>query len=147
VSDERVRDAVRVLARVSRVLESADSGLTLPQYRMLSALADGGQRSARVAERLAIRKPTATALADGLAAAGYLERESEPGDRRIVRLRMTSTGEAALAKADRTYTACLAPLLAATPDPAGLVDGLLAVGTAIETIAEQRAAKHRAAAQ
>jgi DNA-binding MarR family transcriptional regulator len=142
--DQRLRDAIRVLARISRLLESSDSGLTLPQYRMLSALSHGGQRSARLAERLAIRKPTATALADGLVAAGYTERESEPGDRRIVRLRMTPAGEAALARADEAYVNCLAPLLRTAPDPDGLINGLLAVDAAINVRAEALAAKHRA---
>lgn len=145
-NDQRLRDAIRVLARISRLLESSDSGLTLPQYRMLSALSHGGQRSARLAERLAIRKPTATALADGLVGAGYAERESEPGDRRIVRLRMTPAGEAALARADEAYVDCLAPLLRAAPDPDGLIDGLLAVDTAIDVRAETLAARHRVGA-
>ena len=78
--------AVRVLAHLHRMLESAEAGLTIPQYRMLAVLSEGGERSARVAQKLAVRKPTLTALADGLIAAGYAERESEPGDRRIVRL-------------------------------------------------------------
>jgi DNA-binding MarR family transcriptional regulator len=142
---QRVRDAIRVLARISRQLETADSGLTLPQYRMLSALSDGGQRSARLAERLAIRKPTATALADGLVAAGYAERESEPGDRRIVRLRITPTGEAALARADDAFTATIGPLLNQVPDPAALVEALLAFGHAIDARAEELAAAQRAA--
>ena len=137
-------DAIRVLARISRLLESSDSGLTLPQYRMLTALSAGGQRSARLAERLAIRKPTATALADGLVAAGYAERESEPGDRRIVRLRMTPAGQAALARADQAYAGCLGPLLRKAPDPDGLIDALLAIGGAIDARAEELAAQHRA---
>jgi DNA-binding MarR family transcriptional regulator len=131
-SYQRVREAVRVLARINRVLETSETGLTLPQYRLLSALSDGGQRSARLAARLAIRKPTVTALADGLVAAGYAEREGEPGDRRIVRLRMTAAGEAALARADEMYVARLGPLLAAAPEPGRFIDALLAVGAAVD---------------
>jgi DNA-binding MarR family transcriptional regulator len=77
---------------------------------MLSTLNEGGQRSARLAERLAIRKPTATALADGLVAAGYAERESEDGDRRIVRLSITDAGRAALGHANERYCEQLRPL-------------------------------------
>ena len=108
--------ALRVLARLNRVLESADSGLTVPQYRMLTALSEGGERSARLAERLAIRKPTVTALADGLVAAGYARAAGEAGDRRIVRLHITDAGRAALAQAEQAYAARLAPLLAEVPD-------------------------------
>lgn len=123
---------MRVLARLSRVLESADAGLTVPQYRMLSALSEGGQRSARLAERLAVRKPTVTALADGLIAAGYVTRESERGDRRIVRLALTEAGQAALARADAAYVARLQPLLADVPDREVFLDSLLAVGAALD---------------
>jgi DNA-binding MarR family transcriptional regulator len=106
-----LRAAIWTLARLSRVLEAADAGVTVPQFRMLATLNEGGQRSARLAERLAIRKPTATALADGLVAAGYAERESEDGDRRIVRLCITDAGRAALERAESAYTEKLEPLL------------------------------------
>ena len=97
ISAEDRSAAVRVLARLHRLLESVDSGLTLPQYRVLAALAQGGVRSAHLAERLAVRRPTLTAIADGLVAAGYAERESEAGDRRVVRLIATDAGRAILA--------------------------------------------------
>ena len=85
-----------MLARLYRLIERVESGLTLPQYRVLSALDQGGVRSAHLAERLAVRGPTLTAIADGLVAAGYATRESEPGDRRVVRLHATDAGRAAL---------------------------------------------------
>src|SRR5256885_4744493 len=91
--------ALRARVRPQRMLNCADAGLTTPQYRMLTALSEGGQRSARLAERLAVRKPTVTALADGLIAAGYAVREGEPGDRRIVRLCLTEAGAEALRRA------------------------------------------------
>jgi DNA-binding MarR family transcriptional regulator len=120
------RRAVRVLARLHRLLDCADAGLTIPQYRMLTVLSEGGQRSTRLAERLACRKPTVTAVADGLIAAGYAVRESEPGDRRIVRLCLTDAGRAALDRAETAYLAELGPLLSGQ-----LVDGLLSVGAAL----------------
>jgi DNA-binding MarR family transcriptional regulator len=66
VAGTGVRDALRILARLSRVMGSADSGLTVPQYRTLCALSEGGERSARLAERLAVRKPTLTAVGAAL---------------------------------------------------------------------------------
>jgi DNA-binding MarR family transcriptional regulator len=121
------RRAVRVLTRLQRLLDCADAGLTIPQYRMLIILSEGGQRSTRLAERLACRKPTVTALADGLIAAGYALRESEPGDRRIVRLCLTDAGRSALDRAEAAYLAELGPLLSGR-----LVDGLLSVGAALD---------------
>jgi DNA-binding MarR family transcriptional regulator len=131
--------ALRVMARLHRLLESTDSGLTLPQYRMLTALSEGGERSARLAERLTIRKPTVTALADGLVAAGYAQREGEPGDRRIVRLHITDAGRAALAKAEEAYATRLQAVLDDVPDQEQFVDAMRAVGAALDRRARIRA--------
>lgn len=128
-NDERVA-AVRVLARLYRLIERVESGLTLPQYRVLSALDQGGLRSANLAARLAVRGPTLTAIADGLVAAGYATRESEPGDRRVVRLHATEAGRAALARADEQYLAAIGPILDAAGG--GVTTELIAVGAALD---------------
>jgi len=125
-------EAVRTLARLCRLLEAADAGVTLPQYRMLVTLNEGGLRSARLAERLAIRKPTATALADGLVAAGYAERESEDGDRRIVRLTITDSGRAALTKAAEVHRERLRPLVADLPDEARFLADLRCIAAGLD---------------
>src|SRR5215470_8346852 len=132
--------ALRVLARLHRVLESTDSGLTVPQYRMLTALSEGGERSARLAERLTIRKPTVTALADGLVAAGYAERTSEPGDRRIVRLHITDAGRSALDRAERAYGERLSAVLDEVPDRQRCVQALIAIGDGLERRARRAGA-------
>ena len=129
---ESLDDGIRTLARLSRFLEAADAGVTLPQYRMLATLNEGGVRSARLAQRLAIRKPTATALADGLVGAGFAERESEDGDRRIVRLRITDNGRAALEKAAVVYRERLRPLLDELPDEARFLADLRRIGAALD---------------
>jgi DNA-binding MarR family transcriptional regulator len=91
--------AVLTVMRLFRGLERVDTGLTPQQYRILKLAGAGGERSARLAERLAVAKPTLTATADGLVAAGYAQREAEAGDRRVVRLRLTAAGRAALERA------------------------------------------------
>jgi MarR family transcriptional regulator for hemolysin len=132
VEDSERVGAVRVLARLHRMLEVTDSGLTVPQYRVLAAIAQGGVRSAHLAERLTVRRPTLTAIADGLVAAGYACRESEAGDRRVVRLHATDAGRAALAHADEAYLARFSRLLAEIPNPDRLVADLLSVGDALD---------------
>jgi DNA-binding MarR family transcriptional regulator len=124
-------DAVRVLTRLNRLLETVDSGLTIPQYRVLMALSHGGIRSAMLAERLAVRRPTLTAIADGLVAAGYAVRESEPGDRRVVQLQVTDAGRAALERADRAYVAKLGPLFDEIAADR-LVTDLIAIGELLD---------------
>jgi DNA-binding MarR family transcriptional regulator len=103
--------AVLTVLRMSRVMERIDAGVSPQQYRMLKLIGEGGERSARLAERLAVAKPTLTSTADSLVAAGLVCREAEPGDRRVVRLRLTEVGQAAVARADEAYAAWLDDLL------------------------------------
>ena len=133
---DRVRGAVRVLVRLRRLMERTDTGLTLPQYQLLAMVGLRGERSARLAERLAVRKPTVTATADGLVAAGLLERHAEDGDRRVVRLRITDAGLAAADRAEQALADAVGPLLAESGDPAALLDLLDAVGRALDRRAE-----------
>ena len=74
--DQRAARAVMIVLRLFRALERVDSDLTPQQYRILKLAGAGGERSARLAERLAVAKPTLTAIADGLVAAGYARRDA-----------------------------------------------------------------------
>jgi DNA-binding MarR family transcriptional regulator len=124
--------AVLSVMRLFRALERIDTGLTAQQYRILKLAGAGGERSARLAERLAVAKPTLTATADGLVAAGYAQREAEAGDRRVVRLSLTAAGRAALERADAAYAGWLGPLLGATGDPAGVLEALNRLDAAMD---------------
>jgi DNA-binding MarR family transcriptional regulator len=95
--------AVLTVLRISRVLERIDAGVSPQQYRILKLIGQGGERSARLAEKLAVARPTLTSTADSLVATGLAVREAEPGDRRVVRLRLTPAGQAAVARADEAY--------------------------------------------
>ena len=123
--------AIMVILRLFRGLECVDTGLTPSQYRIMKLAGAGGERSTRLARRLAVAKPTLTATADGLVAAGYACREPEPGDRRVVRLLLTPAGRAALDRADAAYTDWLDQLLDATGDPAAVLDALGLLGSAM----------------
>jgi DNA-binding MarR family transcriptional regulator len=118
---QTAQEAVLTVMRLFRALERVDTGLTPQQYRIMKLAGAGGERSARLAERLAVAKPTLTATADGLVAAGYAQREAEAGDRRVVRLCLTAAGRAALERADVVYAGWLGPLLDATGDTAGVL--------------------------
>jgi DNA-binding MarR family transcriptional regulator len=124
--------AVLAMMRLFRALERVDTGLTPQQYRILKLAGAGGERSARLAERLAVAKPTLTATADGLVAAGYAQREAELGDRRVVRLCLTAAGRAALERADAAYADWLGPLLSATGDSAGALDAIRNLDAAMD---------------
>jgi DNA-binding MarR family transcriptional regulator len=130
-----------ILLRLFRALERVDTDLTPQQYRILKLAGAGGERSARLAERLAVAKPTLTATADGLVAAGYARRDAEPGDRRVVRLCLTDKGRDALDRADAAYGQWLDQLLAETGAPDQVLSTFDALNEAMD---EVRRARHAA---
>jgi DNA-binding MarR family transcriptional regulator len=129
---------VLIVLRLFRTLERVDTGLTPQQYRILKLAGAGGERSARLAERLAVAKPTLTATADGLVAAGLACREAEAGDRRVVRLRLTEAGAAALARAEAAYADWLTRVLSHSADPAGALRGLHLLSDALDDVRRSR---------
>jgi DNA-binding MarR family transcriptional regulator len=139
--EERASRVVMILLRLFRALERVDTDLTPQQYRILKLAGAGGERSARLAERLAVAKPTLTAIADGLVAAGYARRETEPGDRRVVRLCLTESGHAAVGRADAAYGQWLDQVLAQASAPEAALNALDALNEAMD---EVRRAKHAA---
>jgi DNA-binding MarR family transcriptional regulator len=143
---ETASGAVLTVLRLFRSLERVRTGLTPQQYHILKLAGAGGERSARLAERLAVAKPTLTATADGLVAAGYAQREAEPGDRRVVRLCLTVAGRAALDQADIAYAQWLGPLLDATQDRDQVLQALQDLGTAIDIRRRARLAEQAAGA-
>lgn len=133
--------AVLTVLRISRALERVDAGVSPQQYRILKLIGEGGERSARLADRLAVAKPTLTSIADSLVTAGLACREAEPGDRRVVRLRPTEAGRAAVARADAAYGGWLDDLLAYT----GRKDEILAnIELLDESMTERRRARRAA---
>jgi long-chain acyl-CoA synthetase len=94
----------RVAAWLSKRVEVALSkmDLTLPQYRVLGILAEGSAASSGLADRLAVRPPSITAVIDGLVARGLVERKHEDSDRRRIALRLTDEGARTVAEADRS---------------------------------------------
>jgi DNA-binding MarR family transcriptional regulator len=105
--------AARAIALAARNLEKAASArdLTLAQYRVLAQVAAGDERSTLLAERLAVAKPTITAVVDGLVDRGFLERSSVDGDRRSIRIAVTKPGRQALRAAETEMTESLAGIL------------------------------------
>ncbi len=130
-TDSSAIEALLAILRISRVLERIDAGVSPQQYRMLKLIGQGGERSARLADKLAVARPTLTATADSLVAAGLAYREAEPGDRRVVRLRLTETGQAAVARADIAYADWFGELLDHTGQRDHIVADLLLLDNAM----------------
>jgi DNA-binding MarR family transcriptional regulator len=131
-----------VVMRLSRTMGRLDTGLTVPQYNILAAVSVGGERSARLADKLAVAKPTLTAAADGLVEMGYLAREAEPGDRRVVLLHVTPAGREALTRADAVYGEWFTDLLELTGEPAAVTDALGMLNGAMSELHRRRHPEH-----
>jgi DNA-binding MarR family transcriptional regulator len=136
-------EAVRALARATRVLERASGELSLAHYRVLSAVASGDQRASRVAERLAIGKPTVSAAVEALVERGLLVRSGADGDQRVAVLHLTPQGVALLARVEADMVRRIDDLCARTPDGGQLMESLVWLGAAIDQIQAQRAAERR----
>jgi len=90
--------AVFAAARLARHLELAlaDVELTLPQLRLLIFLAERPGAAKQLANRTQVRPPSLTALVDGLAQRGLVERKPDPDDGRKIQLVMTPAGRLVL---------------------------------------------------
>lgn len=99
----RLSGAVRAVTVMSRHFEreSLAAGLSLPQYRLLLFVRRGPQRAAELAAQAAVRRPTLTALVDGLEKEGLLLRRAVEGDRRGIRLEVTPKGLETLDRAEQ----------------------------------------------
>ena len=135
-------DSVRTLAIVSRILERSLTDMTLPQFRVLGLIARAPERANRLARQAAVSRPSLTGVLDGLEARGWVRRHEVDGDRRGVELDVTAAGRTALDAAHDSVQARFAELLARVPAPRrdAVLDGLAALGEAIELDLEQRRA-------
>jgi long-chain acyl-CoA synthetase len=121
------RTAAWLARQVELGLASAD--LSLPQYRVLGFLDESSAVSSDLAERLAVRPPSVTAVVDGLVARGLVERRTVVADRRQVDHVLTETGRCALDTADAAVTARLRDIASCLGDEIETeraFDGLLA---------------------
>ena len=100
---EPVEPSGHIIARLARQVEVAVSavGLSLAQYRLLAILGETGEAAAsKLAELMAVSRPTITGVVDGLVERGLVVREGVEGDRRRVDVVLTEAGRALIAAAD-----------------------------------------------
>jgi DNA-binding MarR family transcriptional regulator len=135
---DELRDASRTMAMLGRALERACADLTLAQYRILAMVASGDARASKLAERLAVRRPTVTAVVDGLVDRGYLLREAVPGDRRSASIVVTPEGRDRLKTAEDAMSARLEQLLGAVSDRDAFVRGLAEIDVAMRSELQAR---------
>jgi long-chain acyl-CoA synthetase len=94
-------------------LALATVDLTLSQYRILIILGEGKEAASSLADKLAVSRPSITAVVDGLVARGLVERHADLGDRRRVSHDITAAGLDTLERADSAVDERLAEIAAA----------------------------------
>src|SRR3954452_7397026 len=126
MTDPELVRAARALALTARALERAagECELTLAQYRVLALISAGDERSSLLAERLAVAKPTITAVVDGLVERGCIERASVRAAPRSIRITLTKPGQQALRAAEREMAATLERILGHASDRVALLSAL-----------------------
>lgn len=142
VSDGELVAAIRVLGRMTRVLGRLETGLSFPQYRLLTLLAEGNERSTAIALHLAVSKPTITSAVEALVELGHLHRLADTDDRRVTWLAITASGTRALERANDAYVDRFGPTVRAMADPAAFVAQLREFNDVLT--AERERSFHRA---
>jgi long-chain acyl-CoA synthetase len=98
----RARHNGRTIARLARQVElaTAEVDLTLSQYRVLATLDVGCEAASKLADKLAVSRPSITGVVDGLVTRGLVQRSQAGPDRRRVQLDLTPAGRDILIAAD-----------------------------------------------
>jgi long-chain acyl-CoA synthetase len=111
----------RTAARLARQVELAlaEVDLSLPQYRILIHLDEGKVAASTLADKLAVSRPSITAVVDGLVTRGFVERHHDAGDRRRVGHDLTTDGRLVLKKADESVDRRLSEIAEAGSDVGG----------------------------
>ena len=106
----RLRLAVMRLAR--RLRQQAPEGISPSQLSVLSTLELAGSSTlGALADAERVKPPTMTRIVASLEEAGLVERETDPQDRRIVQIALTSSGKRLIARSRTRKNAYLAARL------------------------------------
>ena len=140
LSDE-IRLGLRLLAKLARIAEQAcqSTGISLPQYRLLSEIATSPSRASHLATRPGVTRPTLTSLVNGLEHAGLMVRVPVLTDRRGIQLRATNEGLAAVSRAETA----LAERMRGLASPAHLTDVTSLARHMSNTLAQQAASSKK----
>lgn len=108
--------------------------MTLDEYDVLHQLARGGSamRMSDLAGEVLISRPTTTRVVDRLVTRGWVTRERDGGDRRVVRVELTTDGRTALRAAAKVHLDGIARWFESPLDPQQLEQ----LGAALEQVVD-----------
>lgn len=133
--------AIEELVRFFRRL-SPDTGLSLTAVATLSSLdRNGPGRLTELAAQQGVTQPAMTQLVTRLQEAGLAERQADPDDGRVVRVRITDTGRSELLRRRTVRSDRLSTLFdrLSAQDQAALTAALPAIGALIQLAAQPQA--------
>ena len=130
-------------ARLARQVEVglAQVDLSVPQYRILMFLDEGAAVASKLADHLAVSRPSVTAVVDGLVARGLVERRHDERDRRRVGHVLTTEGARLLEAADRAVDARLREISGYLADEGGAAEAFTGLDRWREALDGYRATK------
>jgi len=112
-------------------LEQLDPPLSVRQFLVLQRIEAGTSRTTELAKTVRVTSPTMTRVIDRLVEMGLVHRETDPDDRRAIRLALTPAGRRVLARHSKELSARIRLVL----DEAGAThDELRAVDAACEIL-------------
>jgi DNA-binding MarR family transcriptional regulator len=138
IEPQSLSQAVRALARASRIVERASEELSFADYRVMSAIDGGEGRASRLADRLALGKPAVSASVESLSKRGLVIRSKVDGDNRAIALSLSEVGRDLYDRMQGRMSRQLELLAERTPDPAGVIRALGLLDDAVEAAIEQR---------
>ena len=106
--------AVRSIVSLYREFEQVArrSDISLGQYRTLLYLRAGPKNAGAIAAAGEIKKPTVSALLNGLREKGWIETADDPDDARVTQVVLTPSGKARMDAFELELAARIDPLLA-----------------------------------
>ena len=102
----------------------AERSITLDEYDVLYQLNEAGRgvRMTEIAEAVVVAPSSCTRVIDRLVSRGWVERQTDPADRRSVRVSITSAGRNFLRRAALTHLADVDAVFAGLLSPRDLRD-------------------------
>lgn len=124
------------MVRLTRSVERAciDSGLTLPQYRLLLFISLQPQLMSDLANQAQVSRPAITEGVDGLEKLGLLKRTAVEGDRRATGLKLTQRGAKTLEEAENSILSRLDDYL----DEKDVAKAIASIGKVLDRRLEEK---------
>lgn len=119
-------------------MEKASHELSLAHYRILAAIGAGDERASRVAQRLALGKPTVSAAVDALTRRGLISSTPVGNDARASALGLTAEGCAVLDRVEAGLVEVVAEMCARTGNGPEILAALASLGRALDEVAADR---------